>query len=220
MGWHAKGKPLRFLPQFWIQEHLPNTSLVRQENDCLMDVDCLDALHYHQRQDNDSMRACVGYQESNASYLQPVINAPPPTRFPGNDEAMYQSGFPPIVRPAQPRDGSKRACDSRARNNANNFKTRKRVRPPSLPCSASPSPSPPPARLRLRTPPHRPNSKAKSKAKVGTSKISNYHLHPGSKSARHRHPPPKYDYLYTRTTGRLPPLLIVLAIGKLGAGEM
>ena len=155
---------------------LPNTSPVRQEKDCLMDVDCLDALQDHQRQDNDSMRACVGYQELNASYLQPVINAPPLTRFPVNDGAMYQSGSP-MVRLAQPRDGSKRGHDSRARNNANNFKTRKRVRPPSLPCSASPSPSPspslPPARLRLRTPPHRPDSKAKSKAKVRTSEISN-----------------------------------------------
>ena len=147
---------------------LPNKSLVTQEKEYVMDVDCPDALY--EMENNNYVGACPGYPESNASYS--VVSTSPPTRSPRNGEAMYQSSSSPIVRFTGPCGGGKRVRDSHARNN---FKIRKRVRPPSLPHSVSPSPSPPPPQLaaRLRMPASHFKSRAKLKPKAGTPKISN-----------------------------------------------
>jgi hypothetical protein len=96
---------------------LPNKSWTEQEQEYAMDVDCLDAVGGHQKQDSEYMRARPGYQGSSASHFRSAINAPPLTRFPENKER--KSGFSLNLVVTACNRSQERAFDSRVRNNTN-----------------------------------------------------------------------------------------------------
>jgi hypothetical protein len=150
----------------------PHTSWIAQEQGYVMDVDGFNAMNDDQEQDNDHMRTCLDYPGSNASSVRSVVHAPPPTRFPKNQEPQIFD-----------KRNQEHVYDTQARNATNThtqtLKTRKRERSPS---PASPSPSP---AVRLRKLPHNPNLNTKHKQNVRNPKISNINAYAFTGLNRH-----------------------------------